>query len=333
MSSKVGLVLAGGGGKGAYQIGTWKALKEFGVDKNISCVSGASVGALNAVLFAQGDFQVAEDVWLNISSNDILNVDADKLIDHLPNKLRSQKMVNFFKSHGFFSRQGLINIMDKCINFDCISDLDVFASCSDVTVYPPGVREISAITNCVVGKKFGRETYFSLNNHSTNEMETILLASSALPFIFDTEEIDGRIYYDGGLCDNVPVKPVYDAGCRIIFIIHLSRDYVIDHSKFPDAQILEIIPQDNQGGFISGTLDFTTEGARRRIEQGYKDAVRILKPIYEMGLTQFKLKKTLHKFHEDELKFKSKRAEILEEREDIKDELEKLLSSSSIGGR
>lgn len=32
---KVGLVLAGGGGKGAYQLGVWKALKQFGIDKYI----------------------------------------------------------------------------------------------------------------------------------------------------------------------------------------------------------------------------------------------------------------------------------------------------------
>lgn len=332
MSRKVGLVLAGGGGKGAYQIGVWKALKEFGVDKNISTVSGASVGALNAILFAQGEYKIAEDVWLNISSDDILNVDIEKLAGHLPNRLKSKKVINFFKSHGFFSREGLINIMDKYINFNSISNLDIFASCSDVTQYPPSIREVSATTNCIIGKKFGRETYFKLNNYSTDEIKTILLASSALPFIFDTEEIDGRIYYDGGLCDNAPVKPVYDAGCRIIFVIHLSRGNIIDHNKFPDAQILEIIPQDDQGGLVKGTLDFTAEGARRRIEQGYNDTIRILKPIYEMGLTQFKINRTLSEMHENELQFKSRRSEILSERKELKDEIEAIINCRKIGG-
>lgn len=333
MGRKVGLVLAGGGGKGAYQIGVWKALREFGVDKNISTVSGASVGALNAVLFAQGNYEIAEDVWLNISPEDILNVNPEKIVNHLPNRLKSKKIINFFKSHGFFSRQGLVNIMDRYINFSSICDLDIFVSCSDVTEYPPGIREISAIKNCIFGKKFGKETYFELNSHSLNKMKTILLASSALPYIFDSEEIDGSIYYDGGLSDNAPVKPVYDAGCRIIFVIHLSRTNIINHDDFPDAQILEITPQDDQGGFISGTLDFTTEGARRRIEQGYKDAIRIIKPIYEMGLTQFKIKNTLNRLHKDEVEFKSKRSEILEERKKLKAELDDLLNSTGVGGR
>ena len=42
------LVLEGGGAKGAYQIGAWKALKEAGV--KINAVAGTSVGALNGAL-------------------------------------------------------------------------------------------------------------------------------------------------------------------------------------------------------------------------------------------------------------------------------------------
>ncbi|MGF7060390.1 patatin-like phospholipase family protein [Brassicibacter mesophilus] len=332
MNRKIGLVLAGGGGKGAYQIGVWKALKEFGIDKNISTVSGTSVGAMNMLLFAQGNYEIAEDVWINISSDDILNIDAERIVNHLPNRFKSRKIVDFFKSHGLFSREGLINIMDRYINFDSIYDLDMFATCSDVTDYPPGIREISAFTNCVVGKKFGKETYFKLNNYSTDMIKKILLASSALPFIFDTEEIEGKIYYDGGLCDNVPIKPVYDVGCKVIFVIHLNRTRVIDHDKFPDAQILEIVPQDEQGGTIKGTLDFTTDGAMRRIEQGYNDTIRIIKPIYEMGITQYKLKKTLYNLHEDELRFKTKHIKVLQEREDIKAEMKVLLDSTKIGG-
>ena len=40
MEKKIGLVFAGGGGKGAYHIGVWKALREYGIDKNITAVAG-----------------------------------------------------------------------------------------------------------------------------------------------------------------------------------------------------------------------------------------------------------------------------------------------------
>ena len=62
---KVGIVFAGGGGKGAYQVGVWKYLHERGIDKDISVMSGASVGALNAVLLGLHGAEVAADVWLH----------------------------------------------------------------------------------------------------------------------------------------------------------------------------------------------------------------------------------------------------------------------------
>ena len=51
----IGLVLDGGGGKGAYQLGVWRALRETGLDQRIAQISGASVGALNAALMVQGN--------------------------------------------------------------------------------------------------------------------------------------------------------------------------------------------------------------------------------------------------------------------------------------
>ena len=52
--SKTAVVLAGGGSRGAYQIGVWKALRELGIEYQL--VTGTSVGALNGVLMVQGDF-------------------------------------------------------------------------------------------------------------------------------------------------------------------------------------------------------------------------------------------------------------------------------------
>lgn len=58
LSKEYGLVLEGGGAKGAYQIGAWKALREAGV--KIRGVAGTSVGALNGALICMGDMDRAE---------------------------------------------------------------------------------------------------------------------------------------------------------------------------------------------------------------------------------------------------------------------------------
>lgn len=63
----IGLVLEGGGGKGAYQIGVWQALRELGIEDHIRVIAGTSVGALNAALFLQGDLRRAKDLWFQIS--------------------------------------------------------------------------------------------------------------------------------------------------------------------------------------------------------------------------------------------------------------------------
>ena len=60
---KYGIVFAGGGAKGAFQIGVWKYLREQGLDRLIDGVSGSSVGALNSLLFLNGNFEVAEKLW------------------------------------------------------------------------------------------------------------------------------------------------------------------------------------------------------------------------------------------------------------------------------
>ena len=60
---KIGLVFAGGGGKGGYEIGVWKYLHEIGLDKKISVISGTSVGGLNAALVSCVTCDVAEHIW------------------------------------------------------------------------------------------------------------------------------------------------------------------------------------------------------------------------------------------------------------------------------
>jgi predicted acylesterase/phospholipase RssA len=68
---RIGLVLGGGGAKGGYQIGCWKALRECGV-ANFDAIAGTSVGALNAVLVAQDEFDKAESIWREMSFGRVL---------------------------------------------------------------------------------------------------------------------------------------------------------------------------------------------------------------------------------------------------------------------
>lgn len=82
--TEIGLVFSGGGLKGGYEIGVWKALLEKGVAGRITAVSGTSVGALNAMLFALGDYPYAENLWLGVTRDDLMYLPAKGGEDEKP---------------------------------------------------------------------------------------------------------------------------------------------------------------------------------------------------------------------------------------------------------
>lgn len=72
-------MLAGGGGKGAYQIGVLKALVETNLIDKIQVIAGTSVGALNAILYAHKNLALSEYIWLSRVEDKILYKDKRKL--------------------------------------------------------------------------------------------------------------------------------------------------------------------------------------------------------------------------------------------------------------
>ena len=72
------LVLAGGGARGSYQVGVWRALTELGWKPDL--ITGTSVGSLNGAMFALDLYETARDMWLSIRSQDVMELpeqDAD----------------------------------------------------------------------------------------------------------------------------------------------------------------------------------------------------------------------------------------------------------------
>ena len=71
-SVKRAVVFSGGGAKGGYQIGAWKALREIGFEPDL--VTGTSVGALNGALMALGKYEDARSIWENMSLDSVTRV-------------------------------------------------------------------------------------------------------------------------------------------------------------------------------------------------------------------------------------------------------------------
>jgi NTE family protein len=81
MSERMGLVLSGGGAKGAYQAGVFRALRDLGIDRRISVVAGTSIGALNGALYVQDDLEQAEALWRSIHPAMFTEIGLAKALD------------------------------------------------------------------------------------------------------------------------------------------------------------------------------------------------------------------------------------------------------------
>ncbi|MEI0557376.1 patatin-like phospholipase family protein [Brachyspira intermedia] len=255
---KLGLVLGGGGGLGSYQIGVWKALREYEIDKMIKAISGTSVGVLNACLIAQNNYDIAEYIWTN------------EIEDKILSKKKMDKNNNYISSNGIFSRKGLIEIIEKYLNIDIIINYE----------YP--------IYATAVNLKNIDAEYFKLNNKSAKEIKEIMMATSAIPVIFGRQTIEGVDYIDGGVellkGNNLPLKPLYEENCDEIIAINLYKEST--REKFNNCKVYEIVPSNDIGNFFNGAMDFSLEGAKMRIKEGYNDAKNMLKEIFKMGKTQ-----------------------------------------------
>ena len=242
-----GLVLNGGGGKAAYQVGVLKALFEHKINDYITAVSGTSSGSLNMILFVNDDFETAKAAWDSVEKEDFLEISPD--------------MIDF--KEGLVSREGLISIFDRYIDFEKIrtSDKTMYATVSDY-----GENDCQK----------GVAKYYRLNYKSESDIKKILIASSALPIIYEPVIIDGHVCRDGGLTDNMPINPLYIEGIRHFIVVGLSDSTEINKEKYPGAEFLLIHPGKSIGNFFNGTLDFSRCGIETRMELGYLDAIREL---------------------------------------------------------
>ena len=328
-----GLVFAGGGGKGAYEIGVWKYLHEMGLDNYVKAVSGTSVGALNAALFVGSNYEQAEEMWLSIDQSKILTpkrISSEDITKWLvKNGLNISTFLTFGASKAasagiwtigkiaemllvqtqgdhLFSREGLSDMIEECVNIEMLQNSD-----------------IPCFVTCVSCPSFKIER-FRLNDYLSDEITTILLASSAIPIIFPNELFNGKKYCDGGIPlvgDNTPIRPVYDTGVENIIVVHLNRETVIDKSQFPDSNIIEIIPSIDLGNALNGTLDFSSDGAKKRINLGYEDAKKVLEPMLEMLYMSVKNQKALEQLKNSLTQFDIKRNKAKEKQNEIKYEI------------
>lgn len=253
------LVLGGGGAKGAYQVGAWKAFRELNIHFN--AVIGASVGALNGALIVQNSFHEAVELWENISINKVIAIPDELVID---GKFTVNR--NNFNVLRKLQRQIL-----KGGGVDTTPLKKIISKMIDET----GIRESKI--------DFGIVTY-ELSNLKPIEIFAdkiengliidYLMGSSTLPG-FKATQINGKIYYDGGLYDNVPFALAKERGYKNIIVVDVSG---LGVNKKPEVEGCRVTYIRNSFD-LGNILDFNNAIARKNIELGYLDTMKIFGKI------------------------------------------------------
>ena len=268
---KIGLVLAGGGGKGAYELGVWKALDELKLTKYITVFSGTSIGAFNSVLFAMNDMKKADELWEEVTMDKLVPISKSELIKRGiglyiggKNLQLAKKFLNYKLEHGAIANDGAIEVVEKYLDFNKIKENNkiCYAACTKLS-------DFSA-------------KYFKINEFDEEIGKKIVLASASLPLIYDCTEVLGEKYIDGGIADNIPIQPVYGENCNIIIVVLLSKEVQVDRTLYPNSKLIVISPENLDENTITGTLNLNTDAKRIRIIEGYNDTINKLEPIKEL---------------------------------------------------
>lgn len=240
------LVLSGGGSKGSYQIGVWKALRELNI--KIDIVTGTSAGALNAALITQNSYRTAVKTWKKINL-DILfgedTIEPDKTVDLY--KLYGE---NFIKNGGMDTSK-IENIINESLN--------------KRKFYKSKIN-FGLVTYNLSNKKPIQLTKKEIKKEL---LDDYLMASATCFPAFKKKEINGEKYIDGGYFDNLPINLAIKMGAEEIIAVDLNAPGI---KQIPTKKVktITIKPKNKLTNF----LNFHEEGSKRNIKLGYNDTMK-----------------------------------------------------------
>lgn len=284
-----GLVLEGGGAKGAYQVGAIKALVEMGYE--FSAVTGTSIGAINGAFFACHKLDEIYEIWEEGEITRVINTDKKLLKKILDFDFSSKDIFQIFEylidliNNGGFDITPLRNLLKEKIDEEFIrqSEIDFGLVTVSFTDFEPLEVFIDDIPE-------GR-------------LIDYIIASASLP-IFKLKKIDGKSYLDGGFYNNIPINLVAKKQLKDIIVIEtegIGRKKKIDET---DLNIIRIRPSRK----VARTIEVDPKIMKDNLRLGYLDAKRVInkyrsKNYYiEMNQPESEFIKELLSLNQEQLK-------------------------------
>lgn len=279
---KIGLVLSGGGAKGAYQVGMLKAMEELGLSEHITAAAGTSIGALGALIYSAAGLDAFRELLYSFGSQiteECRQTEASVIQKNREAVERGGVSLETFLSDPSFSEfhAGLFREYLKQL----LPDQSLNHYKNQVYV-------------CAYGMEAGEPEYFCLNGLKPEAQRELVLASASLPFVFPPVEYQGKHYLDGGVvpgvcgihakpADKIPLKPLLKAQAAgevsvdAIWVNFLNPANTTDSSAVPEhtvyAELRPSVPLEKYPG--EGTLDFSPERLKQNEELGYQDTMAL----------------------------------------------------------
>ena len=279
---KIGLVLSGGGAKGAYEGGVIAALYDLDLHDKIKAVSGTSIGALNTLLFATGDPKLCHDLWNKQNVAEFMFKSG-----RVPSEKRKEFLKFVNTGRGFPDFHSAISYIaaGNQSAFTLEGVRRFIQSCDIAPLWRDGRNYYVCAYNC---EKFEPE-YFHLNDCDYKRAIDCTLASAAIPYVFEPIMMDDVRYCDGGIAapgspdenaDGTPFKPLLDKELDILIGVHLREpSQVKTIPSTPEREVIDIVPTRSIEP-VKGisAMNFTHSYLRDKYELGYRDAMSILAP-------------------------------------------------------
>lgn len=241
---KRAIVLSGGGARGAYQMGAWKALRKMHIKYDL--VTGTSIGALNGCMMVQKDYKKCLNIWQNMSYRFVFDEEV------------KQDGMKILKKYADATLKGGIDVSN--IEKVMVEALDIkrfYKSKIDfglITVRTPDFKPLMLTKNQI----------------KEDDLKEYLMASATCFPVFQKKKINEEYYIDGGYYDNLPLNLAIDMGADEIIAIDLST---VGFNKKPKKKVPTTIikPRNKVGSF----LFFDNEICARSIRLGYNDTMKV----------------------------------------------------------
>jgi NTE family protein len=235
---KIGLVLSGGGARGAYEVGVLQYVKEtlpreIAAEVRFDIYCGTSVGAINACYLASTasdpneGVKTLRQVWESMEFDDVVRFGARQLAAAPALFLGSLPFTTERKGRlgGLLNTLPLEELVIDRIDWGGIHRGIASGAFESLAVSTTDV--LSGQTTVFVEQRGGGAPTLSSDSHALARPAILraehALASAAIPFLFPAVSIDGRFYSDGGVRQNTPISPALRLGADKLLVIGLRH--------------------------------------------------------------------------------------------------------------